>query len=104
MVSIFSETMRKYPIMGWLDRVALTEYQVDEHLTIPAGTVVYINVNGMQQDPNLFPDPMVFKPQRFLPENVKNIKPYTYMPFGEGPRSCIGMLVFGLEFADLRKQ
>ncbi|CAB3244211.1 unnamed protein product [Arctia plantaginis] len=88
--AVIKETLRKYPVMGWLDRIALKEYQVDQHLTIPAGTVVYININGMQQDPVLFPDPTVFKPERFLPENVKNIKPYTYMPFGEGPRSCIG--------------
>ncbi|CAB3254029.1 unnamed protein product [Arctia plantaginis] len=69
---IFSnqETLRIYPVMGWLDHVATKDYQIDKHLTIPAGTPVYINAAGMQLDPQYFPDPMVFDPDWFLPENV----------------------------------
>ncbi|CAB3254037.1 unnamed protein product [Arctia plantaginis] len=93
--AIIKEALRKYPIMGWLDRTSSREYQVDEHLTIPAGTVVYVNSNGMHQDPNIFPDPMEFKPERFLPENMQTFIPYAYLPFGDGPRSCIGKL-FGM--------
>lgn len=74
--------------MGWLDRIAEKDYQIDEKLTIPAGTPVYVNALGMQYDPEYFPDPEQFNPDRFLPEN--DIKPFTYMPFGEGPRNCIG--------------
>ncbi|XP_047029362.1 cytochrome P450 6k1-like [Helicoverpa zea] len=84
------ESLRKYPIMGWMDRLALKSYKVDEKLTIPANTVVYVNVSGMQMDPDYFPDPQEFRPERFLPENAANIVPYTYLPFGEGPRMCIG--------------
>lgn len=80
--------------MGWLDRISSKEYRVDENLTIPAGTVVYVNGNGMHLDPKIFPDPMEFKPERFLPENEKDILPYSYLPFGDGPRSCIGQLFF----------
>ncbi|KAL0870263.1 hypothetical protein ABMA27_005294 [Loxostege sticticalis] len=86
---IIKEALRKYPAMGWLDRIAEKDYQIDEKLTIPAGTPVYVNALGMQYDPEYFPDPEQFNPDRFLPEN--DIKPFTYMPFGEGPRNCIGM-------------
>ena len=44
----------------------------------------------MRHDPDNFPDPETFKPERFFPEN-RNHPPYTYMPFGYGPRNCIAM-------------
>lgn len=76
--------------MGWLDRVAAKDYQIDENLTIPAGTPVYLNAVGMHVDPQYFPDPMGFNPDRFLPENERSITPFTFLPFGDGPRACIG--------------
>ncbi|XP_045538806.1 cytochrome P450 6k1-like [Papilio machaon] len=90
MQCVMKETFRKYMSMGWLDRVAATDYQVDEKLTIPAGTPVYVNGLGLHYDPNIYPEPMQFNPDRFLPENEKKIPPFTYIPFGEGPRMCIG--------------
>ncbi|KAJ0184127.1 hypothetical protein K1T71_000550 [Dendrolimus kikuchii] len=89
--AVIKETLRKYPPMGWLDRISSKEYRVDDKLTLPAGSVVYVNVVGMQSDPNHFPQPEQYDPDRFLPENERNIPPYTYMPFGDGPRNCIGM-------------
>ncbi|XP_028171820.1 cytochrome P450 6k1-like isoform X1 [Ostrinia furnacalis] len=88
---IIKETLRKYPAMGYLDRIAARDYEIDEKLTIPAGTTIYVNAVGMHYDPDYFPDPMKFDPDRFLPEREHEIKPFTYMPFGEGPRNCIGM-------------
>ncbi|XP_068622401.1 cytochrome P450 6k1-like [Battus philenor] len=87
---VLKETLRMYASMGWLDRVAAHDYWIDDNLMITAGTPVYINAYGMHYDPDLFPEPTKFKPERFLPENESNIQPYTYMPFGEGPRNCIG--------------
>ncbi|XP_045484912.1 cytochrome P450 6k1 isoform X2 [Pieris rapae] len=87
---IIKETLRKYPPLGWLDRVAVKDYKIDDKLTIPAGTPIYVNAVGMHYDSDLYPDPETFDPDRFLPNNEKDIKQFTFMPFGEGPRSCIG--------------
>lgn len=54
------------------------------------GDVVFISINGIHRDPQYFPNPDTFDPERFSDENKENIKPYTYMPFGLGPRNCIG--------------
>ncbi|XP_045450210.1 cytochrome P450 6k1-like [Melitaea cinxia] len=88
--AVIKETLRIYILMGWIDRVASEDYKIDDNLTIEAGTVVYINAAGMHKDPKYFPEPHKFDPERFLPENKHNIEPYTYLPFGEGPRACIG--------------
>ncbi|XP_072938293.1 cytochrome P450 6k1-like isoform X2 [Epargyreus clarus] len=95
---VINEGLRKYPIMGWLDRVSTVDYKIDDHLTITAGTPVYVNAVGMHYDPDIYPEPDTFNPDRFLPENEGNIKPYSYLPFGEGPRKCIGQR-FGLSNA-----
>ncbi|XP_034833641.2 cytochrome P450 6k1-like [Maniola hyperantus] len=84
------EGLRKYSSMGWLDRIAIADYRIDDKVTVKAGMPVYVNSIGMHYDPEYFPDPEKFDPDRFLPENEKDIKQYTYMPFGEGPRLCIG--------------
>ncbi|KAG6454549.1 hypothetical protein O3G_MSEX008748 [Manduca sexta] len=87
--AVLEETLRKYPPLGFLDRIALKDYKIDDNLIIPAGTPIYVNAAGLQMDPNLFPEPEKFIPERFLPEH-NSVKPYTHMPFGEGPRHCIG--------------
>ncbi|XP_013142501.1 PREDICTED: cytochrome P450 3A19-like [Papilio polytes] len=87
---VIKEGLRKYPPMGWLDRVAGVDYEVDETLTIPAGTPIYVNAIGMHYNPQHYPDPLKFDPDRFLKENDNDIKSLTYIPFGEGPRMCIG--------------
>jgi len=51
---------------------------------------------AMHHDPKYFPDPDTFQPERFLPENKKDLHPYAFNAFGHGPRNCIGMR-FGYE-------
>nr|ASX93988.1 cytochrome P450 CYP324C1 [Zygaena filipendulae] len=82
------ETLRKYSTMGWLDRVARREYRVDERVTLAPGAPVYVNAAGMHWDPRYFPRPELFLPERFEPPHAP--QPFTYLPFGEGPRQCIG--------------
>ncbi|KAM9350433.1 cytochrome P450 3A40-like [Symphorus nematophorus] len=87
---VVNETMRLYPIGNRLERVSKTSVEVNG-VTIPKGVVVMIPVYTLQRDPTLWPEPEVFKPERFSKENKDNIDPYAFLPFGAGPRNCIGM-------------
>ncbi|XP_063540092.1 cytochrome P450 6k1-like [Cydia strobilella] len=87
---VIKESLRKYPAMGWLDRICSTDYKITDTVTLPANTPIFINAMGMHHDPKFFPEPYKFDPDRFLPENKQNFVPFSYMPFGDGPRMCIG--------------
>lgn len=77
-------------------RVCTQDYDIPEtHVALKKGQKVVVSVLGMHRDPEYFPNPEIFDPDRFSPENKDNIVPYSYLPFGEGPRICIG-LRFGM--------
>ncbi|XP_061398669.1 cytochrome P450 6d1-like [Musca vetustissima] len=81
------ETTRKYPGLPFLNRECTQDYHIPRSdLTIPKGTPIFISLWGMHRDPELFPDPLDYKPERFTETNYN---PMAYMPFGEGPRHCI---------------
>ncbi|KAJ9594230.1 hypothetical protein L9F63_014390 [Diploptera punctata] len=97
---VVNETLRKYPPLPFLDRKSATNCEFPAPtgrgtITIPAGTGIYIPLLGLHYDPKYYPEPDKFDPERFTDENKRNRPGYTYMPFGEGPRLCIGMR-FGL--------
>lgn len=87
---VINESMRLYPIANRLERVSKTSVEI-EGVTIPKGTVITVPVYALHRDPDLWPNPEEFKPERFSKENKDNIDPYAYLPFGAGPRNCIGM-------------
>jgi len=88
---VISETLRKYPIAFGLLRECTQTYQVPESdLVIEKGVKVVVPVYSLHHDPKYFPDPDRFDPERFSPENKHKILQGTYLPFGDGPRICIG--------------
>lgn len=90
--AVVSETLRMYPPLGILSREANEDYTLPEtNITITKGMNIAIPVHSIHYDPENVESPDVFMPERFLSENRHKIKPYTYLPFGAGPRICIGM-------------
>ncbi|KPM11179.1 cytochrome P450-like protein 25 [Sarcoptes scabiei] len=90
--AIISETLRKYPSALIMGREAADDYRVDEYnLTIEKGTGIIISIYAIHHNPEYYPEPERFDPERFMPGNLEKIIPYTYLPFGGGPRNCIGM-------------
>ncbi|CAG9764664.1 unnamed protein product [Ceutorhynchus assimilis] len=89
---VIEETLRKYPPVASIPRVCTKKYTIPGTKTeIEPGTTVFISAWGLHTDPDYFPNPQKFDPERFTVENRKNIKEFTYLPFGEGPRMCLGI-------------
>lgn len=87
----FAETLRKYPPAPVFLRKCTKSYRVPEtDVIIEAGLSVLIPAYGLHRDPEYFPDPENFDPDRFSEDNKTKIRDYTYIPFGDGPRICIG--------------
>ncbi|XP_062420197.1 cytochrome P450 3A30-like isoform X2 [Pungitius pungitius] len=88
--SVVNESLRLYPPAGRLDRVAKETVEI-RGITIPKDMIVVIPVYALHRDPDLWPEPEEFRPERFSAQNKRSINPYTYLPFGMGPRNCLGM-------------
>ncbi|XP_018320090.1 probable cytochrome P450 6a14 [Agrilus planipennis] len=89
---IVAETLRKHPPAPVYLRKCTKDYQVPEtDVIIEEGLSVLIPALALQRDPDYFPDPDVFDPNRFDDERKSSIKDSTYIPFGDGPRICIGL-------------
>ncbi|XP_053332463.1 cytochrome P450 3A56-like isoform X3 [Clarias gariepinus] len=85
-----NESLRLYPAAVRLERVCKDTIEI-KGLTIPKDTVIMIPTYALHRNPEYWTDPDTFNPERFTQENKESIEPYTYMPFGLGPRNCIGM-------------
>ena len=73
-----------------LDGLLATTDDEIEGRHIPAGTLLVCSIFALHRRPELWPSPLVFDPERFLPERRKAIEPGAYAPFGAGPRLCMG--------------
>jgi len=88
---IFPETLRKYPVVFALFRVATKSYSVpNDSLQIKKGQKIIIPIFSLHFDPRYFSDPEVFNPERFSAEEKAKRPNGVYIPFGDGPRICIG--------------
>ncbi|KAJ8965098.1 hypothetical protein NQ317_010501 [Molorchus minor] len=91
MKQVIDETLRMYSPLPFVTRECVESYKIpDEDTTIEVGTGVMIPIEALHYDPEYFENPTTFDPDRFSEENKKNIPQYAYLPFGEGPRICIG--------------
>ncbi|KAK9873666.1 hypothetical protein WA026_023529 [Henosepilachna vigintioctopunctata] len=93
---VVSESLRKWPVAVFTDRMVTKPYTIKPELpdemplSLEVGDQVIVPIIGLHYDTKYFENPEKFIPERFSPENRKNINPYTYLPFGVGPRNCIG--------------
>ncbi|KAL6035176.1 hypothetical protein STEG23_011471 [Scotinomys teguina] len=87
---VLSETLRLYPISSRVIRDCKQDVEIGG-VFIPKGTTVMIPTYTLQRDPQYWPEPEEFRPERFSKENKGSIDPYVYLPFGNGPRNCLGM-------------
>jgi cytochrome P450 len=94
-LAILKETIRLYPPVYVMGRRSSREVVVrgaegGGDTRVPKHTNVLINVLGIHRRPELYPDPDRFDPERFLGDREKQLGKCAYMPFGDGPRVCIG--------------
>lgn len=87
---VVDEALRLYPPGHTLLRKATADDEVCGH-RIPAGQIMAVSVWGLHRNPRVWSDPNEFLPERFDPAVTAERDPYAYLPFGGGPRTCIGM-------------
>lgn len=86
---VIQETLRLYPPFWMVDRMAVADDQAGD-IAIPAGSTVIVFVYGAHHASRYWPNPESFDTERFTKTNEKLHAPFTYLPFGGGPRGCIG--------------
>jgi len=86
---VLHESLRLFPPAWVIGRRALDDDVIDGY-DIPADTVIAICIYTMHRHSGFWDQPDIFNPERFSPENSKGRHKYAYIPFGGGPRQCIG--------------
>ncbi|XP_037075070.1 cytochrome P450 3A29-like [Pollicipes pollicipes] len=94
--AVMQEALRVSPFIPRHQRTCQRDWQCG-NLRLPAGTCVTIPVWPLHLDPEVFPEPERFLPDRWLGEEGRQLGQYNWMPFGLGPRACIGMRLATME-------
>jgi cytochrome P450 len=87
---VIDEVMRQTPASWFVSRTTLQDVDLGGN-RIPAGSNFLISIPTLHNNPNVWPEPARFDPDRFLPEAVARRSPNAYIPFGRGPHACIGV-------------
>ena len=88
-VQVLHEALRLCPPAAAVARMAMRDIEVDGY-RVEAGTMLGVGTYALHRDPALWDNPLAFDPDRFAPENSKGRDRWQFIPFGAGPRSCIG--------------
>ncbi|XP_057322620.1 cytochrome P450 9e2-like [Microplitis mediator] len=94
--AVVNETLRLYPIAGFMDRLCTKSFELpptlpgSKPLLVKPGDNLWVPVWSIHRDPQYFPDPDNFTPERFIGEAKDSLNTSAYFPFGVGPRMCIG--------------
>jgi cytochrome P450 len=83
------ESMRLYPPVYGVGREAVRDSEIHGY-RVPKGTTIFISQWVIHRDPRFYPEPQAFRPERWLGEAARSLPKFAYLPFGGGPRLCIG--------------
>ncbi|XP_031850007.2 cytochrome P450 4C1 [Nomia melanderi] len=83
------ESLRLFPSVPFISRLPEMDMTLS-NFPVPRDTIVHLHIMDVHRDPQFWPNPEKFDPDRFLPENSLGRHPYCYIPFSAGPRNCIG--------------
>ena len=83
------ESLRLYPSVPNITRYVSEDIELDGY-KIPTGATISMHIYALHRNEKLFPDPFVFKPERFGIEQSTGRHPFAFVPFSAGPRNCIG--------------
>ena len=89
-LQVFKEALRLYPPAYAMSRRAIRDVEIDGY-RVPKNWIVLLAPYTLHRREEYFPEPEKFAPERFTPEKEKQLPRYAYMPFGAGPRICIGL-------------
>lgn len=84
------ESLRLYPSVHLISRKVDEDTKLNSGCVVAKGAMVVISIQFVHRNPEIYPDPEKFDPDRFLPENCLRRHPFAYLPFSAGPRNCIG--------------
>ncbi|XP_053696934.1 probable cytochrome P450 4d14 [Sabethes cyaneus] len=93
---VIKEALRLYPPVPFIGRHLMEDTELDG-ITLPAGVEVLISIYMIHRNPDIFPDPDRFDPERFSDSAESKWGPYDYIPFSAGARNCIGQRFAMLE-------
>ena len=88
-IQVLHEALRLCPPGATIGRLVMQDIEVDGH-KVEAGTLAVVGIYAIHRDPALWDNPLVFDPDRFSAQRSAGRSRWQYLPFGGGPRSCIG--------------